>query len=62
LIQRARGGRDKAAHNGRCRAGEISQRRKTGDGGADIGGCERIIKDSVLPEAEEDVRGRREKL
>ena len=53
---------DKTALNGRCRAREISQKRKPDDGGAEISGLERIIEDSVLAEAEEDVRGQREKL
>jgi len=42
---------------------QILQRwRKMDGGGADISGCERISEDSVLAEAEEDVRVRREKL
>ena len=62
MRDRTRGGREKADLDGRCRAGEISRRRKTGDGGTDIGGCERISEDSVLTEVEEDARGRQEKL
>ena len=31
--------------------------RNIGDGGVDIGGCDRISDDSLLTEAEEDTRG-----
>jgi len=51
MRDRTRGGRDKADLNDRCRAGETSRRRKRGDGGANIGGCERISENSVLGEA-----------
>ena len=58
MRERNRDGRDKAYLNGRCRTREISWKRKTDDGGANIGGCEKISEDLVLAEVDKDARGR----